>query len=225
VAVTRFGHDAMSRSFTTFTHRLERNPSHSAEISSGLLAATASVVAATVVYQVTTHASRPVSGLWWTLFGALAAIAASYVSDAYGKVSRMLFGRVPVVDIERYPWRPGEVQRLRVANPDVRDLKSLHVTLEADAFLLAKVGATATGAGAFSKPLHEERVFSASGDDLVTITHGLDLVARVTLPAQAEGQNWRWRIQVVCTPHRGKVRQYWFPLPVDATPITTAKAS
>jgi hypothetical protein len=68
-------------------------------------------------------------------------------------------------------------------------------------------------------------VFSASGRDLRTIDHALDLVARVTLPAHAEGKNWRWRIQVRCHPRRGPVRQYWFPLPVDATPVTTAKAS
>jgi hypothetical protein len=215
----------MSRPSTTFAYRLEPTPSHSAEISSTLLAATATVVAATVVYQVITHALTPVSGLWWSLFGALAAIAASRVADAFGKTTRTLFGRVPNVDVERHPWRPGEIQRLRVANPDVRDLETLDVILEADAFLLSKVGATASGAGSFSKLLHEERVFSAAGKDLVTIDHGLDLVARVTLPAHAEGKNWRWRIQVRCRPHHGRVRQYWFPLPVDATPMTTAKAS
>lgn len=214
---------SMSRSFTTFTFRLERTPAHATEIGSSLLGATASVVAATVVYQVITHALTPVSGLWWTLFGALAAVAASRVSDAYGKTTRVLFGRVTNVDVERYPWRPGEVQRLRVANPDVRDLRSVDVSLVADAFLLAKVGAP--GAGSFGQPLHEEKVFSASGRDLQTIDHRLDLVARVTLPIHAEGKNWRWRVQVRCRPHKGPVRLSWFELPVDATPVTTAKAS
>jgi hypothetical protein len=209
----------MSRTFTSFTFRLDRTPSAWTEISSSLLSATATVVAATVVYQMITHAVRPVSPLWWSLFGGLAAVAASRVSDASGKTRRLLFGRVPVVDIERYPWRPGEVQRVRVANPDVRDLKAVDVTLEADGFLLATAGAS------FSTLLHQERVFSASGRDLVTIDHGLDLVARVTLPAHVEGKNWRWRIQVRCQPRKGAVRQYWFPLPVDATPMTTAKAS
>jgi hypothetical protein len=219
------GIDAMSRTFTSFTFRLERTPSPWTEISSSVLSATATVVAATVVYQMITHAVRPVSPLWWSLFGALGAIAAARVSDAYGKTTRLLLGRVPVVDIERHPWQPGEVQRVRVANPDVSDLKALDVTLEADAFPLAKVGATAAGSGGFSKLLHQERVFSASGRDLVTIDHGLDLVARVTLPGHAEGKNWRWRIQVRCHPRNGPVRQYWFPLPVDAAPVATAKAS
>src|SRR5262245_58894763 len=114
----------MSRSYTSFTYRLERTPSPWAEISSSALGATASVVAATVVYQVITHALTPVSGLWWSLFGALAALAASRVSDAHGRTTRLLFGRVPDVDLECHPWRPGETQRLRVVNPDVRDLKS-----------------------------------------------------------------------------------------------------
>src|SRR5262245_56531052 len=114
----------MSRTFTSFTVRLERNPSLWTEISSSVLSATATVVAATVVYQVITHAVKPVSGLWWSLFGALAVVAAARVADTCGRTTRLLFGRVPVVDIERHPWRPGEVQRLRVASPDVRDLKA-----------------------------------------------------------------------------------------------------
>jgi hypothetical protein len=215
----------MSRTYTTFNYRLERTPSHATEISTSVLAATAAVVAATVVYQMISHAVTPVSGLWWTVLGALGAIAASHVVDACGRITRFLFARVPVVEVERQPWRPGEPQRLRVGNPDVRDLVSVEVTLEAEDFLLAKVSATATGSAPFAKLQHKEKVFSASGRDLITIDRGLDLVARVALPLHAEGKNWRWRVFVRCRPHAGAVRQYWFPLPVDATPVETAKAS
>lgn len=210
---------------TSFTHRLERTPSSWAEIGSSVLGATASVVAATVVYQVITHALTPVSGLWWSLFGGVGAVAAWRVSDAFGKVSRTLSGRVPMVEVENHPWHPGAVHRLRVACPDVSDLKALEVTLEADEFVLPGMGAATAGAP-FSTLLHREKVFSAVGDELVTIDYGLDLVARITLPPHAEGKNWRWRILIRCRPHTGPLRQYWFPLPVDAAPaLPRAKAS
>ena len=133
-----------------------------------------------------------------------------------GRIARTVIGRVPVVEVERRPWRPGEGQRLRVASPDVSDLRSLEVTLEAADFLTT-VGGAATSS--FTKLQHDEKVFSAAGDDLVTIDSGLDLVARVALPAHAEGKSWRWRIHVRCRPLRGPVRQHWFPLDVDATPV------
>src|SRR5262245_62149459 len=72
VAVTKRRINAMSRTYTSFTFRLDRTPSSWTEISSSLLSATATVVATTVVYQTITHAARPVSPLWWSLFGGLA---------------------------------------------------------------------------------------------------------------------------------------------------------
>ena len=215
----------MSRPSTTFNHRLERNPSHYAEITSSVLGGAASVVAATVTYQVITHAQTPVSGLWWTLFGGLITIAAERASSAFGCISRMLSGRVTVVEIESQPWHPGEAQRIRVANPDVSDLKSFEVTLEADDFRLPRAGATAAGGVPFSRCLHREKVFSVSGEDLVKIQYGLDLVARVSLPVEAEGKTWRWRILVRCRPFNGPLREYSYSLPVEPTLIETAKAS
>jgi hypothetical protein len=210
----------MTRPTTTFNYRLERTPSIYTEISSSALGAIASVVASTVLYQMITHAVTPVSGLWWVLFGALVTIAAEHVSSAFGCIKRMLSGRVTVVEIESQPWHPGEVQRIRVANPDVSDLKSFEVTLEADDSLLP-----AAGAKPFSKRLHREKVFSVTGEDLVKIHYGLDLVARLSLPVEAEGKTWRWQIMVHCRPYNGPLREYSYPLPVDATLIATAKAS
>ena len=144
---------------TSFTHRLERTPSSWAEIGSSVLGAAASVVAATVVYQVITHALTPVSGLWWSLFGGVGAVAVWRVSDAFGKVSRTLSGRVPMVEVEHHPWHPGAVHRLRVACPDVSDLKALEVTLEADAVRPARDARGHGGRAVLDAPAPRKSVF------------------------------------------------------------------
>jgi hypothetical protein len=153
------------------------------------------------------------------------AVAVIKIADTFGLIDRIMTGRMPMVEVERQPWRPGEAQRVRVSNPDVTDLESFEVFLEADDVLLAKAGAASRVATyPFSRRQHESRVFTAEESDLADAKTGLDLVARVNVPLDAEGKTWVWRVRVQCRPMRGSVRHYYFPLQVDPYPMTQSKA-
>jgi hypothetical protein len=215
----------MSKTYTTFHHQLTRTPSPWAEIGSSLLSSTACVIAGGVMLSVLLHARTPPAGYWWAVFGGVVAVALLRITDTFGLVDRIMTGRMPTVEVERQPWRPGEAQRVHVANPDVSDLDSFEVFLEANDVLIAKAGsAVRVSASPFSRRQHESKVFTAEESDLAQGKTGIDLVARVQVPLEAEGKSWQWRVRVQCHPVRGSLRQYSFPLEVDAYPMTQSKA-
>lgn len=159
------------------------------------------------------HDPRTTPVLIWGVLGLFALVGLGMVWDVVARLTRQLLGRVPIVEVDRQPLRPGDRFRLRVVEPHPESLAVLQVGL------VSVVVASTTRRGTVTAtPTYGSRqvLLDLKGDDIPT-GQPLDRTFDLELPSADEVPEGtvRWEILVATVLRQGGNLVSTFPLAVS----------
>jgi hypothetical protein len=183
-------------------HRLERYPSPMADARSAAIYAAVPVFMTVISWL--GDARLPLIILGVVSVGLLANVAR--------KLRRASSGRIPIVEVDAQPWKPGQAGQVRVFDPDVASLDGVEVVLVADAVNIRKLP-QGQGDGWQISPVlrHYVPLLSVKTAECQAF---IDRTIPVTVPREAADQDWHWRIVVLG--QKAKVR---VPVREDSFPV------
>lgn len=159
------------------------------------------------------HDPRKTPVLIWVVLGALALFGLGMVWDVVARLARLLLGRVPSVEVDRQPLRPGDRFRLRVLEPHPESLAVLQVGL-----VSVVVASTTRRVTVTAKPTYGTRqvLLDLKGDDIPG-DEPLDRTFDLELPSadQVPEDTVRWEILVATVLRQGGNLVCTFPLAVS----------
>jgi hypothetical protein len=186
-------------------HRLARDPSLGAEVRQAAIHASVPLFLTLLAWlgtRGTLGNAEPPPG--WVL-PVLALFSAGFVWSLVLKLVRALRGRIPVVEVDAQPWRPGETAAVRIVDADPGGLDGLEVALVAMGLKVERVPLTTASSSGwrFSSELrHHLPLLTLSRDELAA--GPVDRRVEAVVPREAADNDWRWRIVVLG--RKGKVR-------------------
>ena len=198
--------------------RLERDPSLMAEARSAAIHALVPVfmtaIAWTALSGWLSPAPAPAIGTWeWVLLAILGLFSLGFVARFAGRLRRAVSGGVPTVEVDSQPWEPGAAGRVRIAGSDTGSLDALEVVLVADGVNVTRVPLTTANDGAWrisAAVRHQLPLMSLTRAEL----QSLDRLIDFTVPSEAAGRDWRWRVVVL-----GRKEKVLVPVREDSFPV------
>jgi hypothetical protein len=162
----------------------------------------------------------PATGTWErVVLAILGLFSLGLVARFAGRLRRAVSGRVPTVEVDSQPWQPGAAAQVRIADRDTGSLDALEIVLVADGVNVKRVPLTTANDGGWrisSAVRHQLPLASLARAELQP--RSIDRLIGFTVPREAAGQDWRWRVVVLGRKDgvRVPVREDSFPVRIEA---------